>query len=93
MIRPGPRSLGSTVVHTAAGSPVLYDWARVGDGYALTVDGTRYELVRIVRPEVNGYGPAGEVSWQIEINGRWAGTDPFSTKRAAVDYVSDLVAR
>ena len=76
---------------TSTGAPVLYGWKRVNSNrYLKVVNGRVYEIIRNQRPEADGYGPAGQVFWQIERDGEWMGCDPFDTKREAVDYVSEL---
>jgi len=76
---------------TSTGAPVLYGWKRVNSNrYAKVVNGRLYEILRYERLEADGYGPAGQVFWQIECDGDWLGCDPFSLKCEAVDYVSEL---
>jgi len=82
-----------STIRTAEGAPVLYGWRRTGARYTKTVDGVAYVILRNVSPEANGYGPAGTVSWQVTVDDEWAGTDPFTTKSEAVDFVSNMVGK
>jgi hypothetical protein len=76
---------------TSPGAPVLYGWNRVNrNRYRRLVNGHVYDIIRNERPEADGYGPAGQVTWQIERDGFWLGCDPFATKREAVAYISEM---
>lgn len=64
----------------------MIGWTRQGARYDKNLGGFEYVIIRNVSPENNGYGPAGTVTWQVEINGEWAGTDPFNTLREAKEW-------
>jgi hypothetical protein len=65
----------------------MHGWRRDGARYTKTLGGTyEYVIIRMESPENTGYGPMGTITWQVEINGVWAGTDPFHTLREAKEW-------